>query len=61
LKRTSPPRTRDTQDGAGQSRLAAATLADQADDLAGADVEIDAVEHLGHAAVGDEVHAQPAH
>ena len=39
----------DAEDGAGQRRLAAAALADQAHDLARADVEADAVEHLGHA------------
>ena len=46
----SRPGRQDAEDGARQRGLAAPALADQADDLAGADVEADAVEHLRHPA-----------
>src|SRR5438128_2189563 len=50
----------DAQDRAGERGLAAAALAHEPDHLAGRDVEVDPVEHLGRPAVGGEVDAQPA-
>ena len=53
--------TQQTHDGAERDAFAGAGLADDADDLAGRDVEVDAVDGAHGAAARRELHAQAAH